>query len=450
MSGKQINSQISRRNAVKLGLAGALTGVALPRLASASPGPAAQRKVNRSQSEGEPVTLSYFYPVGVAGPLAKVMGGMVDTFNAEHPDVQVEASFTGSYADTSTKVQTAVQGDNPPDVAVLLSTDLQTMLDLDAVLPLDDFIAGSDVDADDFNPAFFQDTQVEDQTWCLPFQRSTPVLYYNKDALQTAGLDPETPPQTWDELVDFSKKIMEADGAKWGVEIPSTTSAYWLFQALAIQAGKNLNGDDRAHVNFNTPEATEALTWMVELSTKNEVMPTGAVDWSAAPTDFSSATTAFLYHSTGSLQSILSQAQFEVGTAFLPKNKQFGAPTGGGNIYIFKDTSEERQQAAWTFLQWMTSTEQATAWSLASGYVPTRISSTESDEWKQYIAETPQATTALDQLQYAKPELTGHQSGQLQKIMDDAIQAAVTEQETPADALENAQQRADSILEQFR
>src|SRR5699024_7685435 len=127
------------------------------------------------------------------------------------------------------------------------------------------------------------------------------------------------------------------------------------------------------HVNFDTPEVVEALTWMVELSTEEEVMPTGAIDWSAGPTDFSSATTAFLYHSTGSLVSIKSQAEFEFGTAFLPKNKQFGVPAGGGNMYVFQ-TSDERQQAAWTFTQWMTSTDMATQWSLASGYVPTRKS----------------------------------------------------------------------------
>ena len=163
----------------------------------------------------------------------------------------------------------------------------------------------------------------------------------------------------------------------------------------------------------------------------------------------SSATTAFLYHSTGSLVSIKGQAEFEFGTAFLPKNVQFGVPTGGGNMYVF-ETDDARQQAAGTFVQWMTSTEQATHWSLESGYVPTRYSVTDSQEWKDYVAETPQATTAIDQLEYAQPELTGHQSGQLQKFMDDAIQAAVTEQASPEDALKSAQEQADSVLSQFR
>ena len=447
MVGKPVNRPVSRRQFTQLGAAGAIAAAGLPEMAGASSGRYSNLAVRRAQ---ETVSLSFFYPVGVAGPLAQVMQGMVDAFNAERPDIRVEASFTGSYADTATKVQTAVQADNPPDVAVLLATDKQTMLDLDAIFPVSDMESNELFDLNDFRPAYWADTQTDGKTWSVPFQRSTPVLYYNKTALQTAGLDPETPPETWDDLVAFGKEIMAAGGTRWGVEIPATTSAYWLFQALAIQSGQTLNGEDPAHVNFDTPAAVEALTWMVGLSTQEGVMPPGAIDWGAGPTDFSSATTAFLYHSTGSLVSINSQAEFEFGTAFLPKNKEFGTPTGGGNLYVFKDIPEERRQAAWTFVQWMTSTEQATHWSLESGYVPTRMSVTDTQEWKDYVAETPQAATALEQLEFAQPELTSHQSGQIRKIMDDAIQAAVTEQASPEDALGSAQEQADSILSQFR
>lgn len=436
----------NRRRFLGLG-AGAAASVALQ----------AQRGAASTRYSGAPaviraqdsVELSYFYPVGVAGPLAKVMQEMVDNFNAANPGIKVAASFTGGYADTATKVQTAVQGNNPPDVAVLLATDKQTMLDLNALLPISDLEPGESFQPDDFVDAYWADTQTDDKTWCVPFQRSTPVLYYNKTAQEKAGLDPETAPADWATLVDNSKKIMAAKGATWGVEIPATTSAYWLFQALAIQSGQTLNGDDPAHVNFNSPEAIEALTWEVGLGQTEKVMPTGAIDWAAGPTDFSSGTTAYLYHSTGSLGSINSQAKFEFGTAFLPKNKEYGVPTGGGNMYLFAGVPEERQQAAWTFVQWMTSTEQATFWSLRSGYVPTRKSVTETQEWKDYVAKTPQATTALEQLEYAQPELTGHQSGQLQKLVDDAIQAAVTGQASPEDALNDAQEQAESILSQF-
>jgi sn-glycerol 3-phosphate transport system substrate-binding protein len=451
MDEKQINvrTRMSRRQMLRgAGIAGAALGAArLAGAVSAAPRAAAGPIFLRGQGTTE---LSFFYPVGVAGPLAKLMQGLVDDFNKANPSIKVNASFTGSYVDTTTKVQTAVQAKNPPDTAVLLATDLQTMLDLKAIVPVSDLKAGATFDPKDYQQAFFQDTQAEGKTWSVPFQRSTPVLYYNKDVLQKAGGNAEQPPQTWTELVDTSKKIMDAKAAKWGVEFPTSGTAYWLFQCLAIQAGKDLNGEDHTHVNFDTTEATDALTWLVDLSKTNKVMPTGVIDWASVPTDFSSGNTAFAYHSTGSLTAILKEAKFKVGTAFMPKDKQFGTNTGGGNIYIFKDAPADHQQAAWTFAQWMTAPAQATRWAIATGYVPVRISSTDSTEWKDYVAKTPQATTAVDQLKYAKPELTAHQSAQIQKFMSDAVQSAVAGQKQPADALKLAQQQADAILKQYR
>ena len=450
MDEQRINSRtrVSRRQMLRgAAIAGAALGTArLAGTVSAAPRSAGAPVLLR----GAATELSFFYPVGVAGPLAKLMQGMVDDFNKANPDIKINASFTGSYVDTTTKVQTAVQAKNPPDCAVLLATDLQTMLDLKAIVAVSDLKAGPDFDPKDYQPAFFQDTQAQGKTWSVPFQRSTPVLYYNKDAVQKAGGDPAKPPQTWTDLVDVSKKVMSSNAAKWGVEFPTSGTAYWLFQCLAIQAGEDLNGEDHTHVNFDTAAATDALTWLVGLSKTEKVMPTGVIDWASVPTDFASGNTAFAYHSTGSLASILSQAKFQVGTAIMPKDKQFGTNTGGGNIYIFKDAPQDHQAAAWTFAQWMTAPAQAARWSIATGYVPVRISATKTAEWTAYVAKTPQATTAIDQLQYAKPELTAHQSAQIQKFMSDAVQSAVAGQKQPADALKLAQQQADAILKQYR
>ena len=145
---KRFTHGMSRRNFAKSAAAGA-AATALPMSAGARSGRYASPAFFRAQ---DAVTLSYFYPVGVAGPLAQVMQEMVDEFNAAHPDIVVEASFTGSYADTATKVQTAVQAGNPPDVAVMLATDKQTMLDLDAILAVSDLEQAEGFDPDDFQP----------------------------------------------------------------------------------------------------------------------------------------------------------------------------------------------------------------------------------------------------------------------------------------------------------
>ncbi|QZA32801.1 ABC transporter substrate-binding protein [Hydrogenibacillus sp. N12] len=405
-------------------------------------------------ASSRPVELTFFYPVGVTGPLTEIMNGLVDEFNRTHPGIRVKPVFTGNYADNTAKIVTALKGGNPPDVVISLSQDLAYLREIDAIQPFDDLFAKTDpalrFDPQDFFPAFMLNSQMEGKTWGIPFQRSTPVMYYNKTALKEAGLDPEKPPETWDELVDAAKKTMRRENgkvARWGVEIPISGVSTWLFEALALEAGQGLYDGDPTKVFVDTPAAKRAMQWLVDLSHREGVMPEGVIDWSAASTDFTAGKTVFLYHSTGSLSAILKQANFDVGVAFLPKDKQYGVPTGGGNFYILKGIPETHKEAAWTFVQWMVSPEIAARWSIDTGYAPVRKAATETDRWKQYVAERPQAEVALKQLEYAHPEFAPYQRPQVQKIVADAIQAVLTGAATVDDAFARAQQDADRILQ---
>src|SRR2546425_3358412 len=148
---------------------------------------------------GAALGLKFYYPVGVSGPLAKVMDGMVADFNRLQPGIRVEPVFAGGYFETMAKTQTAVQGGTPPDVAVLLSTDLFTLLDMNAIIPLDGFVdqSGGERFRQDFFEAFWLNSRVGHTIYSIPFQRSTIVLYYNKEAFEKAGLDPNKPPKNW-------------------------------------------------------------------------------------------------------------------------------------------------------------------------------------------------------------------------------------------------------------
>ncbi|RXT04302.1 ABC transporter substrate-binding protein [Ammoniphilus sp. CFH 90114] len=397
----------------------------------------------------EKVDLTFFYPVAVGGPLTKIVDDMAEQFNQEHPNIQVKPVYTGSYQDTTTKIQAAVQGKNPPDVAVMLSTELFTMLDMDAVLPLDDFIAkdGGSEYINDFYPGFMANSQTEGKTYSIPFQRSTIVLYYNKDAFREVGLDPEKPPQNWDELVEYSKKLKK-DG-RWGVEIPTSGFPYWMFQAFALQNGKNLMSEDGKKVYFETPENVEALQLWVDLAKKHQVMPEGVIEWATVPSDFLEGKTAMMYHTTGNLTNVKSNAKFDFGVAYLPAKQNFGSPTGGGNFYMFKGIDESKQEASWKFIRWMTEPERAAQWSIDTGYVATRKSAYETDKMKQYVTEFPAAAVARDQLEFAHAELSTHNNGKVSKAFNDALQSAVTGQSEPAAALKKAQEEADKVLAPF-
>ena len=261
------------------------------------------------------VDLTMYYPVAVGGPVTKIIDDMVSRFEKENADIKVTAVYAGNYTDTMTKAMTAMKGGQPPQLSVLLSTDVFTLMDEKAIVPMDDLVADKSW-FKEFYPAFMANGQVDGKTWSIPFQRSTIVLYWNKDAFKEAGLDPEKAPASWDEMVEMSKKLVKKDAsgntARWGVEIPTTGYAYWMLQALAIENGQKLMNDAGNEVYLTAPKTVAALDYWVDLSRKHNVMPMGSIDWATLRTDFLEGKTAMMWHTTGNLTAVKDARQVQL------------------------------------------------------------------------------------------------------------------------------------------
>ena len=403
------------------------------------------------------VHLSFFYPVAIGGPVTKIVDGLMADFQAANPDVAVDAVYAGTYQETIGKALTARKGGQSPDVAVLLSADMFTMIDQDTVLPVDGFAKTPEDKAwlDGFFPAFMRNSRTADHVWGIPFQRSTTVLYWNKEAFKEAGLDPEAAPQSWDELVADGKKLTTTDAAgqttRWGVQIPSNLTAYWLLQGLAAQEGALLTGTgDGTSVTFDAPGVVSAMQFWVDLAQKHRVMKPGSIDWATTPKDFFERKAAIMYTTTGNLTNVRKNAPFPFGVAMLPADKQRGTPTGGGNLYIFKTGDAAREAAAFRLVRFLSSPERAAEWGIKTGYVATRPDAWETPAMKAYVADFPPAAVARDQLKYAVAELSTYDNQRVARTMDDAIQAVLTGAKTPAAALGEAQAAADRLLKPYR
>jgi sn-glycerol 3-phosphate transport system substrate-binding protein len=157
-----------------------------------------------------------------------------------------------------------------------------------------------------------------------------------------------------------------------------------------------------------------------------------------------------MWHSTGNLTAVKDNATFDFGVAMLPANKKRGTPTGGGNFYIFKQTTPEERKAALKLVQWMTQPIRTAQWSIGTGYLGTRSDAYETDLLNAYVKDFPAAAVARDQLEYAVAELSVHENGRVYKILNDAIQAALTGAKTPEAALDDAQKQAERILRRYR
>lgn len=400
--------------------------------------------------------ITFYYPIAVGGPITKIVDGYAAEFTRVHPDIIVKPVYTGSYQDLLVKTMTAAKAGNAPDVAVLLSTDMFTLIDDDLIEPYDT-IATSDKDKariKSFYPAFMENSQAGGHTWGIPFQRSTIVQYWNKEAFKAAGLDPEKAPRTWDEMVAFGKKLTTRDTAghvsQWGVEIPSSGFPYWLFQALTTQNGTILANQDGTKVDFNGAKVIEAAQFFADLGQKHEVMPKGIIDWGTTPKDFFEGKTAIMWTTTGNLTNVRNNAKFAFGVAPLPSKQRGGSPTGGGNIYVFKTKDKAKQAAALEFARFLTTPEKAADWGIATGYVATRPDAWETQAMKTYVASFPAALIARDQLKDAVAELSTHDNQRVTKALNDALQAVLTGAKAAQPAFDQAQAEATRLLQAYQ
>ncbi|WP_108861530.1 ABC transporter substrate-binding protein [Ruegeria sp. Alg231-54] len=392
--------------------------------------------------------LTMYYPIAVGGALTEVVDGIVADFEAANPDIKVNAIYSGNYDDTRVRALSALASGEPAQLAVMFSIDAYDLIEQDLIVAYED-IDGVNPDwLDNFYPALMANGRIEGKTWGIPFQRSTIVAYYNKDQFRAAGLDPEAPPKTWDELISMGKALTNDD--TYGLMIPSTGYPYWMFQALAIQNGKEVMSDDGLTTYFDDEAVVDTLEFWQSLSQEHGIMPTGTVEWGTLRQAFLEGQTSMMWHSTGNLTAVKNNASFDFGVAELPANVRLGSPTGGGNFYVFKETSDEERAAAMKLIEFMTSPEQAAAWSIATGYMGVSPAAYETEALKSYTEEFPPALVARNQLENAVAEFSTFETARVREGLNNAIQAALTGTKSAEDALGEAQTSAVRLLRDYQ
>ncbi len=407
----------------------------------------------------EEVVIDFYYPIAVDGPLTDVIQGYADDFMAENPNVVIQPTYTGSYTQTRETILTE-GSDTVVDVAVMLTIDLYSFIEEGTITPLDDYVSDEQLE-DTFDALLLNSYDEMGTLWSIPFQRSTPVLYYNVDMLAEAGYD--APPANNEELLETAQNLTTDD--RFGLMIPVAGNfPIWMFESFVNAYGQPLSDADApAEVQFDTPEALAAVYFLTELGSVHNVMPEGGSAWGDTPTAFTAEQAAMIYHTTGSLTSILSNADFEVGVAFTPSgpasddNTGYGTPTGGGNLYIFDNPNnpktQEELEAAWAWVEYLSSPEIQADWGVQSGYIAARESAWELDPLLSRVAEFPQYGVARDQLAIADREFSSWRTIDVQGIINSTlsriISGSVPIEEAEAD-LANAQAQIDSLLEEYR
>ena len=393
---------------------------------------------------------------------------MIDRFNASQDEVKVTAVYQGSPEDLMTKLMASTGSGRVPAIAEMMETYVQRLIDSGFVAPVQDFMDREDYEFSDLDERAVQSYTVEGKLWGVPFCVDIPLLYYNKVVFREVGLDPERPPQTLEELRQYSQKILKRDASgnveRSGISLAITL---WTEQVFAQQGDLLLdmnNGHDGrvTKVLFDDDTGRRFFQWwhdMVEEGLAFNVgrNPSGADNYLAV----ASGRAAMTFGYAGALRSVVSALEkgvegVEIGVGPMP-----GFADGTGStlllphgLWIMNQRPQEEQEAAWKFIKWFMEPEQQAEWFAGSGQLPVSRSSVELPTAREVLAQYPLFETALEQYMGvpANPASLGAILGpfpEVRQAIEDGVEEMLVGGKDPIEALDDAAARANQAIEKY-
>ncbi|MGG1552239.1 ABC transporter substrate-binding protein [Paenibacillus ferrarius] len=407
-----------------------------------------------STKPAEPVKVIWWH--SMSGELGKAIDKLVADFNASHKDVQVEAVFQGTYDESLNKMKASMDTKNGPSLIQVYEIGSRFMIDSKAITPMQTFIDADKYDVSQLEENILNYYRVDNKLYSMPFNTSNPILYYNKDMFKAAGLDPEKPPTTYDEVAKAAQALSKdgKSGASFAIY------GWFMEQFFANQGAEYLNnGNGRTspatESQVNADAGVKTLEWWKQMVDNKSAANLGRKTDDTKKA-FLAGQVAMTLDSTASLRGIVSGAdgKFQVGTAYLPKPAgagDGGVVVGGASLYILNNKTEAEQKGAWEFIKYLATPEVQAYWSVNTGYFPITKKAYDDQLMKDNLVKYPQFKTAIDQLHATKANKAtqGAVMGvfpEARQIVEGAIEETLAGKKAPKDALDAA---AKSISEKL-
>jgi sn-glycerol 3-phosphate transport system substrate-binding protein len=399
-----------------------------------------------------PVQLTYWK--SLEGPRHEAQVKLTDDFNASRTDVKVTLEHVGNYDQAAQKFTAALAANTTPELFLSpADTYMPGFARLGAFYPLDDFAkADKSAHLDTYVPGLLKGGVVNGKLYQVPLARSTPVMYYNKDHLRQAGL-PETPPDTWDQVVEVAQKLARAGVVQPdqndGLRIAFPVAAYsWTFQASVWALGGRLS-DDKFVPTMTAPETVQATQFLADLVQRQRVAR-GYRTAGNSNTAFQRGELSFFLESTAQLTQTEANTSARVGAAFIPKQKQRAVPGGGSGISIVNAAPAEKREAGWEFMKFATNTKNTIYFSQMTGYLVVRADAEKDPAFQQYLKEHPNAKVTFDQMQYVRTQDSITEVPGSTGAIEDAVRAVVIDGQNARTVLDELQRKLSSLAQDAR
>ncbi len=388
---------------------------------------------------------------------------LADAFNSSQSKVRVKLVNQTTYKDAFTKYKAGLASGDLPDLVQLEDTTPQQMIDTGSVVPAEACAEADGYELDDFVPAVLARYRIKGELWPMPFNVSNPVFYYDRNAFTKAGLNPDQPPSTLEEVKAAAEAVKTKLGYKagYGLKLDPWYLEQWMAKADQLYVNHENGRDGRAtEVEFDRGAGETTFAWLSDM-VHSGLAVTNSADGNASYNNLLGigakevAMTVDTSAALGTISQVLGSGQYpdvELGVAPMPgPSTKGGVLVGGGVLYISKKSSPAKQAAAWEFTKFLVSSENQAAWAAATGYVPIRKSAAELPAIRKQWVDNPGYKVAYEQLvdTPVTPATQGPVIGDYQGVRD-AVLAGMQEMFTrnvpPAQALAGAAEAADAAM----
>lgn len=420
-------------------------------------------------AQQQPVEIQFWH--GLTQPLGGMLEQIAADFNASQNQYRVVASFRGSYPETMVAAIAAFRAGQAPHIVQMFEVGTGTMMAAGrAVKPVHELLAetGVQIPFDDYLPAVRGYYSLRDgRMMSMPFNSSTAVVFYNKDAFRRAGLDPEAFPQTWQALEQAARRLKAA-----GVECPMTMAWPTWTQVEQFSAIHNIPlatqgngfGGLNAELRINNPLMVRHLQNLVDWQ-REGLFRYGGRDGQGDAL-FPNGTCAIIFGSSGLRARIQREAQFPWGVAMLPYYEGVaGAPInsiiGGASFWAMNRgpnaaRSAEENRGIAQFFAWLARPEVVRKWHVETGFLPVRVSVFRALEAEGFYRQNPGADIPINQLLRGGGQMTENSMGirlggfvEIRTIIQEEMERALQGQQNAQQALDNAVQRGNVVLRNF-
>ncbi len=394
-----------------------------------------------------------------------VLKAIIKRFHAAQDDVRVKLVQSPGERETLAKYKAGLESGDLPEIVELEDTVIQTMVDSRSTLTMQDCVEADSYDTFDFLQQALDFYSTEDVLRAMPWNVSHPILIYNRAAFEVAGLDPDEPPTTTEEIREYSERIVESGAAAHGIALRTQNWFTEFFYALSGEPYVN-NGNGRdaraTKALLDTETGLTIWTWWDEMVESGLALNTGSQDGNfdnlIALGTGQAAMTLDGSPVLGPVFDILASGQYEgveIGAGPFPGlTSGGGVPVSDGAVWISDRSTPEEQAAAWELVKFLSSPEEQAALAVGTGTIPTRRAAAEVAELRDLWRDRPAFRVAYDQLVDSprNDATVGPVIGDYQGVRDavrDGLTAMLDADMPPVDALRQAQQDADAAIAEY-